>query len=128
MSKIWEKDKKKMVIWSGFEKRRLSCGQPNHHWGSTAQGGGTFAGPPSEYTGDRAQGSHRSVHPSRHRLSLQAQRDDRRERGEGVHVQGRRSGGGASVLMAATIVCPECSGCGWRPYSVETLEDKVEWA
>jgi hypothetical protein len=43
-------------------------------------------------------------------------------------VHGRRSDGDPRVLTAAPTVCPECSGCGWRPYSVETLEGKVEWA
>lgn len=24
--------------------------------------------------------------------------------------------------------CPECLGCGWRPYCVETVEGGEEWA
>jgi hypothetical protein len=23
------------------------------------------------------------------------------------------------------MICPECLGCGWRPYFVETVEDEV---
>ncbi len=30
--------------------------------------------------------------------------------------------------MAALIVCPECSGCGWRSYFVETVEGEQEMA
>jgi hypothetical protein len=26
------------------------------------------------------------------------------------------------------MICPECLGCGWRPYFVETVEDEVERA
>ena len=26
------------------------------------------------------------------------------------------------------MICPECRGCGWRPYCVETVEGDVEWA
>ena len=30
--------------------------------------------------------------------------------------------------MAAPAVCPECFGCGWRPYFVETTEGEQEAA
>jgi hypothetical protein len=26
------------------------------------------------------------------------------------------------------MICPECLGCGWRPYVVATVEDEVERA
>lgn len=30
--------------------------------------------------------------------------------------------------MSAPYLCPECFGCGWVPYFVETLEGKEETA
>lgn len=49
--------------------------------------------------------------------------------GGGVPDMPRGQGDGCwTVLMAAPVVCPECSDRGWRLYRVETVEGEEEWA